>query len=358
MSNMLPMKKKENKFRKFFQRIFNLPREQKSIYEQPKLKIELDNVEKTFRESCKEPQAQINIEPGSLDYAIDQFLTACEYFAMRTGKLDFYKVLIKLGAMSMQDNKINKGEEESLVERLEDSRKFSIYTQKSGNMEPAFYHIKTHKYKECTTEKVRIYLNAKRSNVALLAGKLLSKFQNDNFYLKFSSDHELASSERSEAIVIYTDPINISNIINKIQELERESPELFEGAENKNPFMKSIGNIAYAPNPENDVYIDRNNKMKKVGKSYNSFLSKALEESFVEAAKEIIAKDKDLTIKSKGVVSNDPAFYLQYLEDIKNSHYRDFLNIIKKELRDAQKRNGVLDIKNIYEDRDEKRYEQ
>lgn len=354
MSNNLPVIKKSNIFQRIFSKIQDWVNHQS--YEQDGGERNttegiFNNVNVTkekFQEELKVKDEDLNIEKGTLDYAIDQFLSSYYLSYQENGYINAYNALTNLGAMKIENSKGNDLREKCLLEVLKNTKRFSLREQEvSGKV--YFYHVATQNYKmNPDAETIRIYLNCKRKNVVNLTSELLDEMENDNLYLKFSSDYQLSTTRRSEAIVIYTDGLNAQNCIEKIQQIYQKNPNLFEGSRNINPFMQNIdGYICYAPEPQSSIYKTSRGKELEIPKSYNSFLSKALEESFIEASRKIIAKDENLTKKTEGIISDAPDFYIRYFEDIKRTNYRDFLNTMKYELRNAQLRNRSLSIKGI-----------
>lgn len=354
MNNNLPTKYQNSIFRRIVNKIKTIFTKKEEIaytdnIDTNQIQTEID-YNKEFRNKNKIKSNEINIQRGTLDYAIDQFLLSYYSNAQKDGKIDAYKALTNIAAKEEQqdENGINKRVEENLLSVLEENGKFYIEAQKGKDM-TYFYHVQTPDYEmDNTVTKMRIYINCDRKNVASLAGELLTKLQNEKFYLKFSSDEQLSKKARSEAIVIYTDECNINNIMKNISELEKETPELFEGSENTSPFIYRAGKVGYVREiPDNQNYINKYNEEETLAQSYNTFLSRALEESFVEACKSVISYDKELTCATNGEISDHPSFYMMHMDEIMNSHYPELIRTMKQELIKVQARNSYIDIKGI-----------
>lgn len=361
MNNNLPTKYEESIFRRIANKIKAIFSKKEDIsypgeditcagnVDTNQIQTKID-YNKEFRNRIQNKSNEISIQRGTLDYAIDQFLLSYYANAQKDGKVNAYKSLTNIEAKEWQqdDNGSNKRVEENLLSVLEENGEFYVEAQKDKNM-TYFYHVQTPDYKmDNTATKMRIYINCDRKNVASLAGELLTKLQNEKFYLKFSSDEQLSKTARSEAIVIYTDEYNINNIMEHIGQLEKESPELFEGSENTSPFIYRAGKVGYVREiPDNQKYINKYNNEETLAQSYNTFLSKALEESFVEACKSVVSFDKELTYATNGEISDDPNFYMMHMDEIMNGHYTELIRTMKQELTKVQERNSYLDIKGI-----------
>lgn len=361
VNNNLPIKYKESIFRRICNKIKGLfsndsVKENNFMTVNNNMISNSKDVNKDFRNSNKLKADEVNIEPGTIDYAIDQFLSSYYYNTLKTGRINAYKALTYLEAKDIQVDDINKEVEKNLLSELKTTNAFRIDEQKGKNDENTyFYHVFSPSYKyDSNLDIIKVYINSNRRNVASLAGELLSKMQDDNLYLKFSSDKQLESIARTETIVIYTDENNINNILNNIENIAKDKPELFEGSEKMNPFLRKIGKVGYAKEIKpGSKYNNNKGEQETIAESYNTFLSRALEESFVEASKKVIAFDKELTLETNGEISDDPRFYMTYFEKIRENHYRDFLNIMKQELRNVQKRNKCLDINGINDEKGE-----
>ena len=109
--------------------------------------------------------------------------------------------------------------------------------------------------------------------------------------------------------------------------------------------MKRVNNfIGYAPDVSG-IYTNYQNKTTPIVPSYNSLLSKALEESYTLSAREIISKDKELTILTKGEIYEYTEPYLKLYPKIMEKYGDNFLEMMKINLKNAMERNKEdLDI--------------
>lgn len=313
--NNLPVKYKESFFKKILISLKNILLKQN----QDNKSNNQNYLEKHKENKCKEyrKKSKVNLKalesreelitPESIQYALDQFNASLYFQYENYGTAKPYSALIQLGANATQPSKDNDIKENTLIKTLQNSdskKQFEVYEQKNRKGDTVFYHVKTAEYMKEKSNKnlvqMRLYINCNRENVAALAGQMLSEMQNDSLYLKFSSDKQLGTVERSEAIVIYTDTKNAPKIINKIEQIHNKEPRLFKNSNNMNPFLKNAnGFIGFAPQVETDKYYKADGNVEIMQRSYNNFISKALEQSFVNTAKEYIATSKELTEKTR-----------------------------------------------------------
>ena len=84
-------------------------------------------------------------------------------------------------------------------------------------------------------------------------------------------------------------------------------------------------------------------------------MSKALEEAYTLSAREIVSKDKELTILTKGEIYENIEPYLKLYPKIMEKYGGNFLEKVKTNLKNAMDRNNdELDI-NFGEQQEEKR---
>ena len=300
----------------------------------------------------------------TIDYAIEQFLIAY-IINSEKGKPSAYSSVVNLGG-KIENEPSHRAEEVSLLNVLRKSNNFRIDKQRHGNFmngndieapnapgDTSFYHIRT-KAGESINDNVRLYLNPNRKNLLDMVGELTQRCQNIPLFFKFQSDKlltELAEKHdgRSEKIVIYCDSNvggNLTQVINVLEQMKKEKPYLFEGCENNNPFLKSIdGIICYANNPHSSEYHDLDGQIVTIAPSYNSFLSKALEESTDGALMGIskMTNDTQLMTLSK----------TEKLKKLLSDNSSMLIAQIKHYLAICQQNNDVLDIKGI-EDKSDK----
>ena len=222
--------------------------------------------------------------------------------------------------------------------------------EKDGH--PGFYHYSTKGFEGDYDS--RIYLNCKQSNVALLADKLATEFGDSEYYFKFGANE--SKSIRSEQFVFYLydkkDTSEFSRIINTIEKVKRENPNLLKGSENVNPFMKTYGGyIAYAPEIKDPNFVGLDGEKRAIDASYNTLLSEALKDSTVNAMQKLCATKKDLAIRVQGIKIDDISGFLAtgaFNDVLKNPEYlKEFIEDMKRSLTQLSMSNPQLDIKGI-----------
>ena len=90
-------------------------------------------------------------------------------------------------------------------------------------------------------------------------------------------------------------------------------------------------------------YKNKEGRIEKIPASYNSYLSKALEESMQEAMGEIISKDANLTIQTNGEIDNVQEFMKVY-PIIKQNKKQELVQRIKENLEKIQRQNPDIEI--------------
>lgn len=97
--------------------------------------------------------------------------------------------------------------------------------------------------------KMRLYLNIKGENIVALASLLYGTFLRDTdipYCFKF-----VPISDRNDTLVMYTSYENAQTCIDVINEVRKNRPELFDGAENISPLLGKIdGYIGFGEEPE------------------------------------------------------------------------------------------------------------
>ena len=80
----------------------------------------------------------------------------------------------------------------------------------------------------------KYYLNIKPKNIAKLASKYLQKqYINDQLYFKIRTTEDIQNNPHSDTFIIYAKEDQEQNIYSTIEEIYKESPELFEDARKK-----------------------------------------------------------------------------------------------------------------------------
>lgn len=293
-----------------------------------------------------------NVAPGSIEYAIDQYLSALLYNRQHNEAINSYGALTSLGGL--QDIKRpgnNFANESKVLNKIHNSPELYMQTQRSKNGDPCFYHISKGNYGEI---KNRLYLNCRRENVASIANELLTELKDTkSFYFKFDADAQMQNHNRPEKFVFYLsdDPNEVNNVVQAIENIKQRKPVLFQNSNEVMPFMKTFnGNIMYAKEPKTNVYIGLDGKPRNVAKSYNSFLAEALNDSYLNTIQDIVAKDYNLSQKVSGKIFDDSMTYtFLALEDIMNDPNKEksLVEGMRDKLKICMQKNPVLDIKGI-----------
>lgn len=197
-------------------------------------------------------------------------------------------------------------------------------------------------------------MNCKQENVALLADKLATELGDSEYYFKFNAAESKA--RRSEQFVFYvndkTDPDEFARIISSIERIKQTNPNLLEGSENINPFMKQYGGfVAYAPEITDPNFVGLDNRKTKITASYNSLLSKALNEATLASMQKLCATKLDLAEQVQGIKFEDfSGFLLTGATDKvlqKPEYLKEFIGDVKQNLMQLSFNNPQLDIKGI-----------
>lgn len=318
------------------------------------------NVNKMEQYVIKKEQRPITpsvLKLNKIDGAIEQYLYSLISLKMENQNITSYRALTEACAfMDRYNPGRNKETENILLNNIKNNDKYRLLIQKQQNTGLAvYYHIAKGKAAKYVG---RIYLNCKRENVALLVNSLINEFNDlDSFYLKFVSDNKMQERGRTDRIVIFV-PNNKEEdkkLEKCIYKLQSERPELFADETANNPFLESRGNVMYALQPDTEQYVTLSGRIEIIAKSYNTFLAKALEESYLKAINEIVAQDNQLYEKFGGMINNNSINNtLNILENIMNNSNKELILIekIKSNLRICQQNNKCLRIKGINERKD------
>ena len=292
-----------------------------------------------------------DVQPQGIDFSIEQYIAALLYQKENQQHINSYRALTTIGAVRDEEDYIDNYKEETLVKELKKNNEIYIKEQMSAKGKPAFYHIYNN---NVYPPEYRLYLNCRPENVPDLAAKLINEMTDmESFYFKFNSKYQIADRKRSEQFVFYVkDDKQLNEIVHKIKKVQIKNPELFEKSNCVNPFMKNFdGNIAYAPEVKSDNYIGIHGESHKIDKSYNSLLSAALEDCFLNAAKDLSMEDQELYKKMGG--KHDDYLIAPYVENILKDIYENdelkkkLIFKMKENLKMASLRNEKLEIKGI-----------
>lgn len=286
---------------------------------------------------------------NSFEHAIEQYLQSLSYLYDKQHIVNSYKALTSLEAYSNQKPGDNKKVEENLINILKHNPNynsdFKVMEQKSSNGNVGFYHIQSKNYSyQYSKDSIRLYINIQRENISKFSSQLIKQLRGEDFYFKFVSDNQLDENDRSESIVIYTDTNHLEKIVQAINIIQQENPELTRNSIGVNPFMKKINNFTgYAPDVDG-TYINENNEIFNTSPSFNTLLSHVLEDSYVSVAKELIAKDKELTLLTNGEIYDNSEPYVQLYPLISKKYNAQLIENMKYKLQKAKIRNDRLDI--------------
>lgn len=159
--------------------------------------------------------------------------------------------------------------------------KEAVWVQLSGN-QPYFYHFdgtNTAKTKAGEIE-CRLYLNLKAKNIVPFASAFVDKCEKHRLPYRFKI---AVDDVRNDNIPIYTSYANAQKFLDVIAEIEKESPALFDGAENMGVMTGKIGK--FVGFGEECVPTDDKKKV-----SFNSARAKVLGE-YVDKINDIALKE-------------------------------------------------------------------
>lgn len=278
----------------------------------------------------------------TVEGAIQQFLNAYVYESAR-GDSSVYSILTGLGGRVEQE-RFNPIAENLFLNNLKQNKQFNIKNQHN-----AFYHIYNKEWQQAGLDiDTRLYLNPTRENLIPMVEEILKRNGNNPIYLKLETEAQMQQKAmknegRSEKIVIYANggkDGNIGRIGQILTQIKNEKPEIFNGCEYMNPFMKNIDGIAsYAPSPNTSNFIRLDGQTVNVSKSYNSFLAEALEESMNQALNDIAM--------SRKINGFDQLSRTQQVQKLLETSPDKIILPMKRYLAQCQRNNPILDIKGI-----------
>lgn len=315
-------------------------------------KITVNDNKKTMLDKYKVEKTPKIYKKGTIEYAIEQYITNVLYSYEKNGYYNSYNSLIRLSGMSQQEEGNNAENEEKFLQEVKNkkhNKTMEMTVQRNKKtQEPVFYHIVTN---NSYTGKYRIYLNCQKKNTAELADKLATELGNQGYYFKFNANS--AKTARAEQFVFYCkEEKDLIEKIKTIEQTKAKYPELFKGSENTNPFLKNIdGYIAYAPEPQKGKYTPIfGNEEKEVAKSYNALLSEGLKDALFHSLKDIKSFMPELAPKMKEKNCLDYNSVEQYIDKLLEKVYTNeerkeiLINLMKTYLTTVQQKNPELDI--------------
>ena len=333
-----------DKLQDFFNKIFK----KQKIYQLPESNNPTHTENKCDFLNYKSSKDFVNPE---LESSIMQFLSSYYELADISDKTGIYptayNALIRINGGKQCYSQKNIADENNLFDILRKNGAYNILTNYSPNGDPAFYHIQSPNYKlPDKKDMIRIYLNCKPENIAELATNILQNNKEDNFYLKFASTIENYKYPRTEKIVIYTDQQHYTNTVSSINELIAKRPDLFEESKNVNPFCNPINEyMTYGFEPQVDNFTGLDGK-KNDAKSHNKMVALALENSYMEATKEIARQDSQLSFLLSPDYSNDTKLFIQNLPYLDSNYHNYLINSMASKLEYLSYTNAIT-IKGI-----------
>lgn len=333
------------------------------------------NERKKFLEANKhEVENNVVFGQGTIENAIQQYIQGLAFSAQNGEKINTYKTLTNLSAVSNQEQGNNAKLEKIMVFNLKTySEKYKVQEQKN-NDDVAFYHVESKKQTPYNPkDTVRFYINTKRKNIAELSDLIINSFGNEEFKMKFIADNQLDKRDRTESIVIYEKKDNLNRTISMLNNLIKTYPNMFENSEAmNNPFLQRTcgGKVAYAPEVDEN-YVDFRGQKRMVARSFNTKLSLALAESYMKSVWDIVREKKDLQ-KSldmnmfkniniyDGIDNNDKYAFANRINsmmlpfassypEISKKYERELIQRMKENLYKVKERNPELQIKTTEE---------
>lgn len=136
----------------------------------------------------------------------------------------------------------------------------------NGHLNNIFVHVKpdcaNQKFSNCTC---RLYINLSPKNAMKLGSILEAVCENENIPLYYKIWTK--SSDRNDPFLVYTTYDHVTEIVSKIQQIEKTNPEIFAGAERANPFLAKV-----------DKFIFFGEEPRQNGLSFTKVRAKAISE--------------------------------------------------------------------------------
>ena len=295
-------------------------------------------------------------QPTKLDIEIDRFLNSYSNMIenadlaqpIDTRKMA-YRALVTMNGIPVTQEEYNKNsyKEQMLLNQLNNNSQYKVQTQNTSNG-VAFYHVKSDNYKLPKNEDiVRLYINCNNGNIAELSNLILAWNKNPNFYMKFTSNDANAMNSRGEKIVIYCDKNEVDSTMGLIQYTKNMRPDLYRESENVLPFLSNINNtVSVAKQPLTNQFRDLYGNYKTISQSTNSFIANTLQESYMEAVKEIARADSNLSFLLQNDCLNNEYLYMKNYPYI-NSKYHDYLLQSMEAKMAVLSKNNDLDLEGI-----------
>lgn len=298
-------------------------------YQESKLDKEIDDFLQSYSNA---------IEQADMNQPIDNYRMA-------------YRALVTLNGKPVTQEQYdnNSYRQQELLNQLYSTNRYSV--EKQGNAtDPAFYHIKSNGYQMPKFENmVRVYVNCNNANISELAHTILNYNNNQNFYMKFTSNNSNVQNPRGEKIVIYCDKNELNYTLQLLEYTKNIRPDLFLESEKTLPFLQSVNGIAsVSAQPMTDRYVNLYGYSKRIPQSTNAFLANVLEESYMEAAREIARADSNLAFLLNEENINDETLYMKNYPYINSNYHEYLLKSMEAKMAVLSQRNDLY-IDGIYQ---------
>lgn len=235
-----------------------------------KIKKLLENLFKNKKQLILQEKSEANIDKElnnnqkiDINEGIKEFIQNFQQIYLKSGKQDEYRALCAINAHdNLKDKREIEKDKDTLEKELLKQKKESLanlrYTKDEYDMINLYIKLKKDNPKLATTFKGlppiqiafttlgddvetiqqegwnKYYLNIKPKNIAKLASKYLQKqYINDQLYFKIRTTEDIQNNPHSDTFIIYAKEDQEQNIYSTIEEIYKESPELFEDARKK-----------------------------------------------------------------------------------------------------------------------------
>lgn len=219
---------------------------------------------------------------------------------------------------------------------------FAISNSYNAIEQGGFYHVKSPNHVMPEYEDMaRVYVNCKSENIAEVAKLLTDNNSNPNFYMKFTSNEANAHNPRNEKVVIYCNKNELNYTLGLVQNCQLARPDFFQDSKSL-PFLKNEQNIAtVAYQPISDRYVGLQGQVKQIPQSVNAFIANMLEESYMEAVREIARVDRNLNFLFDENNYNNETLYIQNYPYISNTNQAYLLRSMKAKLEVLSRKNNI-----------------
>ena len=302
-------------------------------------------------------------QPTKLETEIETFLQS--YYQRLEGFDDSqninnymiaYTALTTMGGKPVTQEEYNKNyySEQELLNQLNNTNEYTVEMQKQANNNYVdFYHIKSQNYQMPNfDDMLRVYINCNNGNVSELSQAILANNRNPNFYMKFTSNQQNTNFPRNEKIVIYCHKDEFDYTMQLLEYTKNMRPDLFVESENTLPFLQSVnGMSSVSKQPKTNQFVDLKGQTKTVTQSTNAFLINILQESYMEAAREIARVDQNISFLVDDQYINNETLYMKNYPYI-NEYYHDYLlNSMQAKMQVLSQRNDLY-IEGLFENKD------